>query len=333
MLTLCSQHLFSFRGAAQGVDQKKLIGKWEYSAPTAPPNYTSGQVIFTLEGDKLKGQLVIEGQKVDFSSVTIKDDVVVVNLPQGQPSTITLIFKLVSGTPLKSQSRNTGRPGSRKSRKNRVTFGDTAFRSIFRKLRKRHSQAIANFSGTRQQSWQDLPQTAGRVSTPVLFESWMSRWHTSYRGLHGSFESNQLLGGALCPAQLLIDYITQCPDQINVGPFIDSSDVISFPNDTMVKNHVDGRGMVFDIEPIPDILSFPIYRNWFEMLKVMDTQRNQLLRKLIGSIIVRTIGNHNRQVKRIVIGPDQVIRTCLRCRIRTLRIVGGRFSKQAGLSQ
>jgi hypothetical protein len=79
---------------AAPIDQKKLVGKWEYSAPTAPPNYTSGQVIFTQAGDKLKGQLVIEGQAVDFSSVTIKNDVVMVGIYL-ESTLINVNFKLV----------------------------------------------------------------------------------------------------------------------------------------------------------------------------------------------------------------------------------------------
>ncbi len=79
---------------AAPIDQKKLIGKWEYSAPTAPPNYTSGQVIFTLVGDKVKGSLVIEGQKLDFSSVTIKDDVVSVGIYL-ESTLINVNFKMV----------------------------------------------------------------------------------------------------------------------------------------------------------------------------------------------------------------------------------------------
>jgi hypothetical protein len=79
---------------AAPIDQKKLVGKWEYSAPTAPPNYTSGQVIFSQVGDKLKGQLVIEGQKVDFSSVTVKDDVVMVGIYL-ESTLINVNFKLV----------------------------------------------------------------------------------------------------------------------------------------------------------------------------------------------------------------------------------------------
>jgi hypothetical protein len=79
---------------AASIDQKKLVGKCEYSAPTAPPSYTSGQVIFTQAGEKLKGQLVIEGQSVDFSSVTIKDDVVSVGIYL-ESTLINVNFKIV----------------------------------------------------------------------------------------------------------------------------------------------------------------------------------------------------------------------------------------------
>lgn len=92
MLTLLFTAFVQLQAAQ--VDQKKLIGKWEYSAPTAPPNYTNGQVIFTQEGEKLKGQLVIEGQKVDFSSVTIKDDMVMVGIYL-ESTLININFKLV----------------------------------------------------------------------------------------------------------------------------------------------------------------------------------------------------------------------------------------------
>jgi hypothetical protein len=83
-----------FQIQAAPIDQKKLVGKWEYSAPTAPPNYTSGQVIFTQAGEKLKGQLVIEGQSVDFSSVSIKDDVVSVGIYL-ESTLINVNFKMV----------------------------------------------------------------------------------------------------------------------------------------------------------------------------------------------------------------------------------------------
>jgi len=77
-------------------DQKKLIGKWQYTAPTAPPNYTSGQINFIQAGDKLKGELVIEGQKVEFSQITIKEELISV-LIYLESTPITVNFKLVNG--------------------------------------------------------------------------------------------------------------------------------------------------------------------------------------------------------------------------------------------
>ncbi len=79
---------------AAPIDQKKLIGNWEYSAPTAPPNYTTGQINFSEAGDKLKGELVIEGQKVNFSDITIKDEQVSVSIYL-ESTLVTIKFKMV----------------------------------------------------------------------------------------------------------------------------------------------------------------------------------------------------------------------------------------------
>lgn len=94
-LTLLLAVLVQLKAAS--FDQKKLVGKWQYSAPTAPPNYTSGQINFVQAGDKLKGELVIEGQKVDFSQITIKEEnITAIIYLESQP--ITIVFKLVNET-------------------------------------------------------------------------------------------------------------------------------------------------------------------------------------------------------------------------------------------
>jgi hypothetical protein len=95
LLTFSLLFAFYVQLNAATFDQKKLVGKWEYSAPTAPPNYTTGQINFSMQGDKLKGELVIEGQKVDFSQITIKEDLIsVVVYLESTP--ITVSFKMVN---------------------------------------------------------------------------------------------------------------------------------------------------------------------------------------------------------------------------------------------
>ncbi len=75
--------------------EKKLIGQWQYSAPTAPPNYSTGQINFNQDGEKLKGELVIEGQKVEFSQITTKGEEVSVSIYL-ESTLITIKFKIVN---------------------------------------------------------------------------------------------------------------------------------------------------------------------------------------------------------------------------------------------
>ncbi|HWS00890.1 MAG TPA: hypothetical protein VN249_09765 [Prolixibacteraceae bacterium] len=81
---------------AAALQQKHLIGKWQYSAPTAPPNYSTGQINFIQDGEKLKGELVIEGQKVEFSQIIIKGEEVAVTIYL-ESTPITIKFKIVDG--------------------------------------------------------------------------------------------------------------------------------------------------------------------------------------------------------------------------------------------
>lgn len=95
LLTLTLSLIVLAQLQAAPLDMKKLVGKWEYSAPTAPPNYTSGQINFTQDGEKLKGELVIEGQKVNFAEITIKDDMVSASIYL-ESTLITIKFKMVN---------------------------------------------------------------------------------------------------------------------------------------------------------------------------------------------------------------------------------------------
>jgi len=94
LLTLTLSFFALVQLQAAPLDMKALVGKWEFSAPTAPTNYSSGQINFTQAGEKLKGELVIEGQKVDFSEITIKEEVVSVSIYL-KSTLITIKFKMV----------------------------------------------------------------------------------------------------------------------------------------------------------------------------------------------------------------------------------------------
>jgi len=84
--------LFAVLVQVQAVSlDKKIIGQWQYSAPTAPSPYGSGQINFIQDGEKLKGEIVIEGQKVEFSQITFKGEEVSVTINlESTPVTVKL---------------------------------------------------------------------------------------------------------------------------------------------------------------------------------------------------------------------------------------------------
>ena len=53
-----------------------------------------------------------------------------------------------------------------------------------------------------------------------------------------------------------------------------------------MKNYIYRTGMIFNEEPVADVLTFSINRNWFVVANVVDGKRNQFFRKLVRAVIV-----------------------------------------------
>ena len=78
-------------------------------------------------------------------------------------------------------------------------------------------------------------------------------------------------------------------DDIDVLPLVEAADVVGFSDFALMENQVDGPGMVLDIEPVTDILALAIDRQRLAMADVVDKQRNQLLRELVGTIVIGAV--------------------------------------------
>ena len=61
-----------------------------------------------------------------------------------------------------------------------------------------------------------------------------------------------------------------------------------------MENQIYGTGMVFHIEPVPNVLSFSVYRERLAVTYIVYKERNKLLGKLIRTIIVGTIRDNRR---------------------------------------
>ena len=96
-------------------------------------------------------------------------------------------------------------------------------------------------------------------------------------------------------------------DDIDVLPLVETTDVVSLGNLTLVKNHIDGTGMIYYIQPIAHILTLTIYWQWLSMTDVVDKQRNQLLWELVWTVVVRAVSHDGRHTVCIVESTDEVV--------------------------
>ena len=96
-------------------------------------------------------------------------------------------------------------------------------------------------------------------------------------------------------------------DDIDVLPLIETTDVVSLGNLTLVENHIDGTGMIYYIQPVAHVLTLTIYWQWLAMTDVVDEQRNQLLWELVWTVVVRAVGHDGRHTVCIVESTNEVV--------------------------
>ena len=53
---------------------KDLVGTWNYEAPYAPYEYSTGKLIFTESGDKVEGKIKIGEYEIDMRNIKVEGD-------------------------------------------------------------------------------------------------------------------------------------------------------------------------------------------------------------------------------------------------------------------
>ena len=133
---------------------------------------------------------------------------------------------------------------------------------------------------------------------------------------------------ALRAAQQTIDRLDDDLDQIDVFPLVESADVVGLGHLAAMENQVDGPCVVLDVEPVADVLAFAVDGQRPAVADVVDEQRNQLLRELIGTVVVRAVGHQRRHAVGVVIGPHEMVARGLRCRVGAMGVILRRFVEE-----
>src|SRR5260370_42400503 len=121
-----------------------------------------------------------------------------------------------------------------------------------------------------------------------------------------------------------VDFIQDPADGLNyveICAFVAAADIIGFAWPPFSKDKVKRSGMILDIEPVADIGAFPIDRKRLTLQGIENDQWNQLLRKMVWSIVIRAVRNDNRKAIGTMPHHGQMIRSSFRCGIRRRGIV------------
>ena len=104
------------------------------------------------------------------------------------------------------------------------------------------------------------------------------------------------LGASEQPVHRVDDHLYD----VDVLPFVETSDVVGFGHSPAMKNQINRPRMVLDEEPVTHIFSLSVDRERPAVTYVVDEQGYEFLRKLIGTIVVRAVGNDRRHTIGVV---------------------------------
>ena len=120
---------------------------------------------------------------------------------------------------------------------------------------------------------------------------------------------------AFLASQQTVNGLDNHLDDIYVLPLVESADIVCVGNLALVEDKVDGACMVFYEQPVANVLALSIDWQRFAVANVVDEQRYQFLRELIGTVVVRAVGHNDRHAVGVVECSDKMVARCLRCRI------------------
>ena len=126
---------------------------------------------------------------------------------------------------------------------------------------------------------------------------------------------------ALLASQQAVDGLDDDLDDVDVLPLVEAADIISLGNLTLMEDEVDGTGVVLHVEPVAHVLSLAVDRQRLTVADVVDKERYQLLRELVGTVVVRAVGHHHRHAVGIVEGTHKMVGAGLGSAVGRVRIV------------
>ena len=142
-------------------------------------------------------------------------------------------------------------------------------------------------------------------------------------------EGDELLGVAFGVAQEAVSDLHQQVDEVDVAPLIEASDVVGVGGLPLVEDQVNGACVVFDEEPVADVLSLAVDGQGLALADVVDEEGDELLGELVRAVVIRAVRHDRWQAIGIVVGTDEVVAGGLAGGVGAVRSVLGLLGEEA----
>ena len=122
-------------------------------------------------------------------------------------------------------------------------------------------------------------------------------------------------------------------DEVDVPGLVLAADVVAAPVFALFQAQKQRVGVILDVKPVAHVPAVAVDRDRLARQRAQDHHRHQLLGEVVGAVVVRAVGQHDRQAIGLVPGADQVVGRGLGRRIGAARIVGRVLGELPGLAQ
>ena len=115
---------------------------------------------------------------------------------------------------------------------------------------------------------------------------------------------------------------------LDVGLFVPAAHVVGLAQASGLQHAADRAAMVLHVQPVAHLHAVPVHGQGFARQRVDDHQRDQLLGKMVGAVVVAAVGGEHRQTVGVVPGAHQVVAGGLAGAVRAVGLVAVRLGKR-----
>ena len=84
----------------------------------------------------------------------------------------------------------------------------------------------------------------------------------------------------------LFEQLTDSFHHLNIFALVMAADIVGFTDICLCHHGIQGAGMVIDKQPVADLLTFTVNRQWFAGNRIENHQRDQFFREVVRPVVI-----------------------------------------------